>query len=65
MLGLDRRQRAVLADKAPDMANLVAAAVVIGFAVGEPAASAPLLALVTAIWIATLLGAVVISRDRP
>jgi hypothetical protein len=38
-LGLNERQRSVLADKVPDMANLVAAAIVVGFAIGESAAS--------------------------
>ncbi len=42
MLRLKPRQRTILADKLPDLANLVMAAIAIGFLLGEPRASAGL-----------------------
>jgi hypothetical protein len=62
MLRLNERQRAVIADKLPDMANLVAAAIIIGFAIGEPAATMRLVAVTMAVWAAAFIGAVIISR---
>lgn len=62
MLRLNHRQRLVLANNVPDMANLVAAAIVVGFAIGEPAASTSLLAVAIVFWVGALLGAVMISR---
>lgn len=64
MLGLNERQRAVLADKVPDMANLVTAALVIGFVVGEPATSWPLVAAASAAWTGVLLVAVLMSGNK-
>lgn len=62
MLRLDERQRAVIADKLPDMANLVAAAIVIGFSIGEPAATMRMVALTMAVWAAIFIVAVIIRN---
>ena len=62
MLRLDERQRAVIADKLPDMANLVAAAIVIGFSIGQPGTTIQLAVAALAMWSAALLLAIIISR---
>jgi hypothetical protein len=54
MLRLNPRQRAVLANKVPDMANIVAGAIVLG-AVGEPRVTWPVLAGGIAFWAGALL----------
>lgn len=64
MLGLNDRQRAVLADKVADMANLVAAAIVIGFTLGEPMPSASLLLAGIGTWVAVLAFAVLLTREK-
>lgn len=64
MLGLNSRQRAVLADKVPEMANLVTAAIVIGFALGEPRASWPVLLAAIALWGGALIFAIIIAGDK-
>jgi hypothetical protein len=64
MLGLDERQRAILADKLADIANLVAGAIVVGFAIGEATSSTWLLAIAIAFWIGAVFGVVLISRDK-
>ena len=64
MLRLRQRQRDVLADKVPDMANIVAGAIVIGFAIGDPRASWPVLMAGLAFWGAALLFVLLIAEDR-
>jgi hypothetical protein len=64
MLRLKPRQRAVLADKVPDMANIVAGAIVIGFAIGDPRASWPLLMAGLGFWAGALLFVLFIAEDR-
>jgi hypothetical protein len=64
MLGLNDRQRAVLADKVPDMANLVTAAIVIGFTLGEPMPSASLLLAGIGAWIAALAFALLLTSEE-
>ena len=59
-----RRQRAVLTDKVPDMANIVAGAIVIGFAIGDPRASWPLLMAGLGFWAGALLLVLSIAEDR-
>ena len=64
MLRLTPRRRAVLADKVPDVINLVTGAVVIGFLVGEPSVSRAVLAGVFAAWGLMILFAVVVAEDQ-
>ena len=64
MLRLDERQRVVLADKMADMANLIAAALVVGFAIGEPAASARVAATAIGFWVGALTAALAPSRSK-
>jgi hypothetical protein len=45
----------MLADKVGDIANLISAAVVIGFLVGEQRTSALLVVAVIALWLAAML----------
>lgn len=64
MLRLKSRQREVLADKVPDMANIIAAAIVIGLMVGEPRVSwLAFLAAIT-IWIVSLVFVLVIVEPK-
>lgn len=65
MLRLTTRRRAVLADKVPDVVNLVTGAIVIGFFVGEPKASWTVLAGAIALWIATVVFALIIAENKP
>ena len=65
MLRLKRQQRAVLADKMPEMANIVAGAIVIGFLIGEPRVSWPVFTAGVAFWVAALLLAIMIVEDKP
>ena len=65
MRRLDERQRAVIADKLPDMANLVAAAIVIGFSIGQPGTTIRLAVTALVMWGAALLLAIIISRSTP
>ncbi|MBI4887997.1 MAG: hypothetical protein HY824_12960 [Acidobacteria bacterium] len=64
MLRLTPRRRAVLADKVPDVTNIIAGALVIGFLVGEPRAPGTLLLAVLALWGAVLVFALMIAEDR-
>ncbi len=64
MLRLNERQRTGIADKLTEMANLVAAAIMVGFAIGEPAATVRLFIGVMATWIAVLLVAVFLWRVK-
>jgi len=65
MLRLTSGQRAVLVDKLPDIANLVAGAVIIGFVLGEPAASWPVVIGSFAVWAGVIVFALVIAGDKP
>lgn len=65
MLRLTPRQRGILVDKVPDYANLVAGAVGIAFALGEPGASWPVVIIATAMWAGALIFALVIADDQP
>jgi hypothetical protein len=64
MLRLNDRQRAVIADKLPDMANLVAAALVVGWILGEPRTSDMVLAPVLALWTLVIGIAVLLRREQ-
>lgn len=64
MLRSDERQRVVLADKMADMANLIAAALVVGFAIGEPAASARVAATAIGFWVGALAAVMALSRSK-
>lgn len=64
MLRLRPAQRAVLVDKVPDMANIVAGAIVIGFAIGDPGASWPLLMAGLGFWAGALLFVLFIAEDE-
>jgi len=64
MVRFTPRQRAVLADKVPEMANIVAGAIVIGFAVGEPRVTWPVLVGGVAFWAGALLLAVMIVKEK-
>jgi hypothetical protein len=65
MVRLTPRQRAVLADKVPDIANVVAGAVVIGFMFGEPAISWPVVVTAVATWAGVLVFALAVAEDKP
>jgi len=65
MLRLTPRRRAVLADKVPDIANIVAGAAVIGFAFGEPEAPWPVVIAAIAMWAGALVFALVVAEDKP
>lgn len=60
MLRLKPAQRAILADKVADAANLVAGAIVIGFFIGEPRASVRLLVAGIALWTTALVIAIIV-----
>jgi hypothetical protein len=64
MLRLNPRQRGVLANKVPDMANIVAGAIVLGFAIGEPRVTWPVLAGGITFWASALLFAVMIAEEK-
>jgi hypothetical protein len=63
-LRLTPRQRAILADKVPDVVNLVTAAIGIGFFVGEPRTPVGLFIASLCLWIAALMFAVIISNEK-
>ncbi len=64
MLRLKPEQRAVLADKVPDVVNIIAGAIVIGFFVGEPRFSSAVLVAGIAFWAAALAFAVIIAEHK-
>jgi hypothetical protein len=64
MLRLKSQQRSILANKVPEMANIVAGAIVIGFAVGEPRVTWPVLLAGIALWAGALLFAVMILEEK-
>ncbi len=64
MLRLNARRRALVANKVADIANLITAAVVIGFVIGGPAASGPLVLGAIAVWLALLVFAVWIEEEH-
>ena len=65
MLRLKPIQRAILAAKLPDLANLVMAAITIGFLLGEPRASAGLVVAGFAVWVGVVLVVLRISGEQP
>ena len=64
MLRLKPTQRAVLVDKVPDMANIVAGAIVIGFAVGEPRLSWPVFIGGVTFWVGALIFVLAIAENQ-
>jgi hypothetical protein len=64
MLGLTRRRRELIAEKLADLANLAAAALVFGQALGAQGFSLPVAALGLAIWAACIATAWVLSGER-
>ena len=62
MLRLTARQRAVLADKVPDVTNIILGALAIGVFVDAPGTSWRILAVGLAVWTCVLGFAVVISK---
>ncbi len=64
MLRLTSRHRAVLVDKVPDIANIVAGAVAIGFAFGEPEASWPVVIAAVAMWTGAIVFALALAEDK-
>lgn len=58
MLRLNLDQRKMLVDKIGDIANLITAAVVIGFLIGEQRTSALLVIAAVALWVTAMLMAV-------
>ena len=65
MLRLSPRRRAVLAEKMADVANLITAAIVIGYALGESDVSWPVVIAALAFWAALLGFALWIAEDKP
>ena len=65
MLRLTRRRRALLAEKVTDVANLITAAIVIGYALGESDVSWPVVIAALAFWAALLGFALWIAEDKP
>lgn len=63
MLRLNQRQREILTDKVPDVVNLVSAAIVIGFLIGQPGVSLDLFVGSVALWIVALVFVLFIGRD--
>ena len=51
--------------KVPDIANIIAGAVVIGFAFGEPAISWPAVVTAVAIWAGVLAFALAVVEGKP
>jgi type IV secretory pathway TrbD component len=64
MLGLNRQQRAVLADKVPEAMNITSGAIVIAFSIGDIDASWIVLAVALGLWIVAMVFAVWIMRHR-
>lgn len=66
MVRLTSRQRALLADKLPDAANIAAGALVFGQFLSDRTFSLPLAAFGTTLWIVLICCAVVLARkDQP
>jgi len=65
MLRLTTRRRALLAEKVADVANLVTAAIVIGFSLGDRSASWLMLLGALAIWVGVLLFVLVVVEGKP
>jgi hypothetical protein len=64
MLRLTKRRRAVLAEKVPDVANLITAAIVIGYAIGESNVSWLAVIAAIALWTGVLGVALWIAEDK-
>jgi len=64
MIRLDQRQRAALSETIRELANLAAAALVLGQFVGEPPLSWRLMLMGAAAWIALVTFGLVLERSR-
>jgi hypothetical protein len=64
MLELHARQRDILAIKVGDIANLIVAALVIGFFVGDQGISMTVLVSASGCWLVAMLLVVVIAEGR-
>ena len=64
MLRLKPRQREVIADKVPDVVNIITAAIVIGFMVGEPRFSPPAFVAAITFWGVSLLCVLMIVEPK-
>lgn len=64
MVRLTSRQRALLADKLPDVANIAAGALVFGQSLGDRTFSWPLAAFGTTLWTVLVCCAVVLARKE-
>jgi len=64
MLRLNSGQREVIADKVPDMANIIAAAIVIGFLVGQPGVSRLIVSAGIGFWIVAVLFVLMIVEPK-
>jgi hypothetical protein len=62
---IDVRAASGTGGQAAGIANLVAAAVIIGFVLGEPAASWPVVIGSFAVWAGVIVFALVIAGDKP
>ena len=65
MLRSTRRRRALLAEKVTDVANLITAAMVIGYAIGESDVSWPAVIAAIALWAVFLGFTLWIAEDKP
>jgi hypothetical protein len=64
MVRLEPGQRAALSDTVRDLANLAAAALVLGQFVGERPFSLPLMLMGTAAWIVLVVFGLILERSR-
>ncbi|MBI2186846.1 MAG: hypothetical protein HYU37_06930 [Acidobacteria bacterium] len=64
MLGLNRQQRALLANKVPEVMNITSGAIVVGFAIGNVDASWIVLATAIGLWIASIVFALWLMKHR-
>jgi Flp pilus assembly protein TadB len=64
MLRLNRRQRDVLADKVPEVANIIMGAVVVAFAIGDFSASPAVLVGAFSFWASALTFALWVMKTR-
>ena len=64
MLRLTPRRRAILCEKVPDIANLITAAIVIGFAIGDSPVPWSRVLAALGLWACLLGFAVWIAEDR-
>jgi hypothetical protein len=64
MLRLNSRQRDVLADKVPEVANIIMGAIVVAFVIGDFSASLVVLVGAFSFWAAALLFALWVMETR-